>query len=202
MPVIALLAIALYAALAFGLRSWIQRRRTGSTGWRGLSGRPGSLPWFGGVLLVVGLAALAIAPLLDLAGVVGRSGAIDGPTAHALGLLLYAAGLLGTLWSQLAMGASWRIGVDEGERTALVTHGPFRLVRNPIFTAMIATAAGIALLVPGVPALSGVACLVIGLELHVRLVEEPYLRRTHDRRYATWAARTGRFVPGLGRLAD
>jgi ABC-type nickel/cobalt efflux system permease component RcnA len=34
------------------------------------------------------------------------------------------------------MGASWRIGVDEGERTTPVTTGPFGLVRNPIFAAM------------------------------------------------------------------
>ena len=47
--------------LAFGVRTWAHWRRTGSTGFRGISGRPGSLPWWGGVLfpaaVVTGLAA-------------------------------------------------------------------------------------------------------------------------------------------------
>ncbi|WP_449060734.1 hypothetical protein [Planomonospora algeriensis] len=34
------------------------------------------------------------------------------------------AGTAATLAAQLAMGASWRIGVDSGERTALVTGDP------------------------------------------------------------------------------
>jgi protein-S-isoprenylcysteine O-methyltransferase Ste14 len=41
-------------------------------------------------------------------------------------------GLAGSLLAQLAMGDSWRIGVDESEKTELVTAGPFAVVRNPI----------------------------------------------------------------------
>ena len=43
-------------------------------------------------------------------------------------------------------------------------------------------------------------CLLVAVELQVRLVEEPYLLRTHRQVYASYAAATGRFVPGLGRL--
>ena len=99
------------------------------------------------------------------------------------------------------MGDSWRIGVDEEERTALVTSGPFAVVRNPIFAAMLPTSLGLALLVPNVVALAGLAALVIALEIQVRLVEEPYLLRAHGDAYSEYAARVGRFVPGLGRLA-
>ena len=42
--------------------------------------------------------------------------------------------------------------------------------------------------------------LIIGLELHVRLVEEPYLLRVHGDAYRRYAARTGRFLPRVGRL--
>ena len=86
------------------------------------------------------------------------------------------------------------------ERTALRTDGPFRWVRNPIFTWMIATAAGLALLVPNAAGLAALGVLVIGMEIQVRLVEEPYLLRTHGAAYAGWAARTGRFLPGVGKL--
>ena len=58
----------------------------------------------------------------------------------------------------------------------------------------------VALMVPSWIALAGVAALFIALELQVRVVEEPYLRRTHGRAYADYASRVGRFVPGVGKL--
>jgi protein-S-isoprenylcysteine O-methyltransferase Ste14 len=98
------------------------------------------------------------------------------------------------------MGSSWRIGVDHAERTNLVTAGPFALVRNPIFAAMIPTALGLTLMVPSVLAIAGFVALLLALELQVRVVEEPYLRVAHGDRYLDYAASTGRFVPGVGRL--
>ena len=124
---------------------------------------------------------------------------MDGTFGHGVGLVLGVLGGIGTVVAQLAMGDSWRIGVDTSERTELVTGGPFEIVRNPIFTAMLAAALGLTLLVPNVLALVGFVALLIGLELHVRLVAEPYLLRTHGGRYRRYAGRTGRFMPGLGR---
>jgi len=42
----------IYLLTAFGLRSWLQYLRTGSAGFRGVSGRPGSVEWWGGALFV------------------------------------------------------------------------------------------------------------------------------------------------------
>ena len=89
----------------------------------------------------------------------------------------FSAGLAGTLLAQAAMGASWRIGVDTTESTELVTAGPFALVRNPIFSAMIPAFLGLALLVPNAAALAGFAALVVAVEVQVHLVEEPYLTK-------------------------
>jgi protein-S-isoprenylcysteine O-methyltransferase Ste14 len=41
---------------------------------------------------------------------------------------------------------------------------------------------------------------VAAIQMQVRAVEEPYLLRTHGDNYAAYAARVGRFLPGLGRL--
>ena len=57
-----------------------------------------------------------------------------------------------------------------------------------------------ALLTPNPVAILAVAALVIALELQVRRVEEPHLLRVHADAYRTYAARTGRFLPGIGRL--
>ncbi|MGC4763322.1 hypothetical protein ACLQ20_10755 [Micromonospora sp. DT46] len=43
------------------------------------------------------------------------------------------------------------------------------------------------------------AVLVASVQVQVRAVEEPYLIRTHGATYLMYAARTGRFWPGLGR---
>lgn len=197
---VALGSYALYLALAFGLRTAVQLHRTGSSGFRGLSGRPGSAEWLGGVLFALALLAGVTAPILDVAGAVGPVDAVDGPAAHAAGIALFAVGLAVTLAAQFAMGDQWRIGVDPDERTELVTSGPFALVRNPIFSGMLPASLGLALMVPNVVALLGFAALVLALQIQVRHVEEPYLLRVHGRRYADYAARVGRFVPGIGRI--
>jgi protein-S-isoprenylcysteine O-methyltransferase Ste14 len=197
---VALGCYALYLALAFVLRSLIQRRRTGSTGFKGISGHPGSLEWWAGVLFGVALIVGVLAPVLDVTDVLDPIGALDGPGAHAVGLILFGLGLAATLYAQLAMGESWRVGVDESETTDLVTGGPFAVVRNPIFAAMIPTSLGLALMVPNVVAWAGFAALVLALEIQVRLVEEPYLHSVHGHAYASYAARTGRFAPRVGRM--
>ncbi len=200
MAVVALILYALYLALAFGLRTLIQLRRTGSSGFHGLGGRPFSAEWIAGVGFTVALLVGAAAPVLALLDVLEPIAALDVTAMHIAGLLLAIAGIAGTFYAQVAMGASWRIGVDPGERTELVTTGPFALVRNPIFAAMLPTGLGLTLLVPSWIALAGFAGLVIALELQVRVVEEPYLRQAHGAAYVSYAGRVGRFVPGVGRL--
>ena len=199
MAAIALALYATYLILAFALRSLIQFRRTGSTGFRGISGSPGSAEWVGGVLFVVALAGGVAAPVLDLAGALNPIDALDSRAVGWAGVALFVMGLAATLASQEAMGRSWRIGVDDQERTELVTTGPFTIVRNPIFASMLPTSLGLVMLVPNAVALGSFAALVAALEIQTRLVEEPYLLRTHGRRYASYAADVGRFIPGVGR---
>jgi protein-S-isoprenylcysteine O-methyltransferase Ste14 len=200
MPRFALVAYLVFVALAFGWRSVLHHRQTGSSGFRGFSGRPGSPEWLGGVLFAVTCLAAGAAPLCDLFELVPRVETLDRPALRPLGVVLFGAGLAATLWAQLAMGISWRIGVDPNERTELVTRGPFRMVRNPIFTAMGVAIAGLVFLVPNAVSLLSLALLVVALELHVRLVEEPYLLRVHGEAHRRYAASTGRFLPGLGLL--
>ena len=162
MPVVALTLFAVFAALGFGWRSWEQRRRTGSTGFRGVSGRLGSAEWFAGVGFVVALVAAVTAPLLQLAGVVSPLDVLHAPwiqaagiTVAAAGITVAAAGIATTVHAQLDMGDSWRIGVDLSETTMLVRTGVFGWVRNPIFTAMMTSGLGIALVTSNLVALVG-----------------------------------------------
>lgn len=199
MPALALAFLALYGALAFGMRTVVQVRRTGSTGFKGLRGASGSART-GGLLLATAVVLCVVGPALQLAGAVDSLQALDGDLATILGVVLACLGIVMTLVAQFAMGDAWRVGVDPSERTELVTDGPFSVVRNPIFAAMIPSFIGIALLAANALTLAGVILLVLALELHVRLIEEPYLLSAHRERYAAYAARVGRFAPGIGRL--
>lgn len=46
----------------------------------------------------------------------------------------------------------------------------------------------------------GVGASLLAIEIQVRWAEEPYLQRVHGSEWREYAARTGRFVPGLGRV--
>lgn len=178
----------------------VQLRRTGSTGLHGVPAAAPPLEWLAGALLVVGLAMAAAAPLLALLDVLEPIAELDGAIGHAVGLALAVSGIVLTFGAQLAMGDAWRVGVDPEERTELVTDGPFKLVRNPIYSAMMPTFLGLALMVPSVLAIAGLLALATAIEMQVRLVEEPHLVRVHDDEYAAYAARVGRFLPGVGLL--
>lgn len=199
MTVAALLLYLGGLAVVFGVRTWLHYRRTGSSGFHGISGKPGSLPWIAGMLFVLALVLGVAAPALAFAAIVAVPVGPAVTIASAVGVVVAVVGFAGVLAAQTGMGASWRIGVDEGECTHLVTGGAFGLARNPIFTAMIASQVGLTLMVPNVVSLAALGCLVTAVQLQVRLIEEPYLRRVHGLAYTEYASRTGRFFPGLGR---
>jgi len=194
-------ALTLYLAglvVAFGARSCIHRRRTGSTGFRGLSGAPGSAEWWGATLFAAALVLGAAGPALVLTGT--TTPIAMPPAVQWAGLAVAIAGFAGVLAAQAGMGSSWRIGVDTTERTGLVTSGMFAVVRNPIFTAMLTALLGLTLLVPTGVTAAALVCLLLAVEIQVRLVEEPYLIHAHGYAYASYSERVGRFLPGLGRL--
>lgn len=192
----ALVLYGIYGLLAFGVRGIVQRRRTGDSGFRGFSGTVGSPEWFAGILFALAIAAGVLGPVADIFGWLD---ALDAPIV-GVGAVLAVVGIGATVTAQFAMGNSWRVGVDKNETTELVTGGPFDWVRNPIFTAMIFTALGLAAMVPNLLSIGGAVGLVVGLELHVRLIEEPYLTGVHGDSYRRYASRVGRFLPGIGRL--
>lgn len=200
MPRLALVIWALWFFGLFVLRTILHWRNTGSTGIKGFHGGVGSLQWFAGRAVSLGFMLAVLGPIGALRGWPGGVLLVSSNGLHQLGALLALLGIVGGLVAQQMMGSSWRVGVDESETTTLVTDGLFAWARNPIFTSMLLSAAGFALLVPNVLVLLGCALTVAGIEAQVRVVEEPYLLKTHGRTYEAYAARVGRFLPGVGRL--
>lgn len=174
------------------LRATVQRRRTGDSGVR----RPVTVEqWAARSTFAVGLLATgATGPIVEIGGAAPVE-ALDRTVLRRLGLGLGAAGVAAVFAAQQAMGDSWRTTVAPHEQPALVTSGPFRHVRNPIYAAVIAMAGGFTLAVPNPVSLAGLTMVVVGSHWQVRRIEEPYLLRTHPQTYPAYAQRVGRFFP-------
>jgi protein-S-isoprenylcysteine O-methyltransferase Ste14 len=195
----AIAGLALYAAVTVGWRMWLQHRRTGDAGFRAVSGN--AIDRASSLLITLAAVAITLAPVAMLSGKLHAVSLMTQRPIQFLGIALFVAAFVLTVRAQLDMGNAWRIGVDRSEDTSLVTTGTFQLVRNPIFSGVFLAFLGVALMVPNGLALAALVLLLVGLELHVRLVEEPYLQRVHGDRYRQYASRVGRFIPKIGLTA-
>jgi protein-S-isoprenylcysteine O-methyltransferase Ste14 len=195
----AVVLFAVFGVLGFGWRSWLQYRRTGSTGLRGIK-TGGLLEYLAGAGFVVALIVSVSAAILQEIAVVEPVRVLSVVWIQTVGIVIATAGIAATVYSQLEMGDSWRIGVDERETTTLVHTGVFARIRNPIYTAMFTFGIGITLVTPNLVACAGLILLVASIQLQVRRVEEPYLLRTHGDAYRAYAAQVGRFIPGVGMI--
>jgi len=114
--------------------------------------------------------------------------------------LLAAAPLL--WWSFASLGTSYRGGVGLWDDHELVTGGPYRWVRHPIYACFVlATAGAGALSASWLIGAAGVA-LTLAIPAARLPVEERQLAERFGERYARWRARTPAFVPrpfGAGR---
>ena len=197
-----LFALLTFYGIGFGWRAWLHRRRYGETGI--MLFRSGN---WGEHLRETAMLLLGLLLFLQAVDVAGHTGvfaplAVAGrPPMHGVLGLAFAAAAIGLMVAaQLNMGASWRVGIDEGARPGLVTSGIYGWSRNPIYLAMFLLLAGFALMVPTWPSV----LLAIGAPIGFRrqaMFEESYLRRTYGDAFETYASRVGRFVPGLGLLS-
>jgi protein-S-isoprenylcysteine O-methyltransferase Ste14 len=114
----------------------------------------------------------------------------------ATGLALVLAGYAATLWCYAVMGDAWRMGINKKEKNSLVTQGPYRAVRHPIYLFQIVMLTGVALLLP--TAVSLVALILHSVCVLIKAIdEEVYLRGVHGQQYDDYLSRTGRLFPRM-----
>lgn len=112
----------------------------------------------------------------------------------ALGLVLV--GSVGVLWSARDLGAALTPS-PVPNREGLAARGLYRWARHPMYTALVAICLGVAVGSGKVLSFVAVVALTAFFEVKTR-VEEHHLLDVYDG-YAQYAARTGKFLPGLGR---
>ncbi len=192
----------LFVAIAVCWRPWWQRRRYGSSGillFR--SGRRGQDVRDG---LAVVLFVLVVGQAAATARWPPRTSSLatEGLLAvvwDATGAALLFGGLVVFVTSQVQLGPSWRIGIEEGARPGLVTGGVYRFCRNPIYLAMLVLLTGYTMLLRTWLSLALLVGALVGLRQQVR-AEEAYLLRTYGEDYRRYARRVGRFLPRMGRV--
>lgn len=109
----------------------------------------------------------------------------------AVGLLLVS--LAWVAAAQANMGTSWRVGIDEENKTELAQKGLFRISRNPIFLGMRSTLLGFFLLVPNAITLAVLLAGEALIQVQVRL-EEAHLLALHGEAYEAYKARVRRWL--------
>jgi protein-S-isoprenylcysteine O-methyltransferase Ste14 len=144
----------------------------------------------GGTLFL--LLAWAIAPGWSLR-VFGGLPLLLHPVPAWAGLVLIALGAGLAALAQREMGRAWRVGIPTREKPALVTTGPFRSSRNPVFLGILVAATGVASAIPHALSLAVLAASFVALSVQIRL-EEAYLEGWLGADYADYRDRTGRWL--------
>ena len=96
-----------------------------------------------------------------------------------LGLALVVLGLGFATWARVYLGRNWSAAVTLKRDHELVRSGPYRWVRNPIYTGILLAVYATAALKGTVPGIAGAAIITLGLWMKARL-EEDWLRQELD----------------------
>ena len=110
------------------------------------------------------------------------------------GLLLQLSGLVLALWARRHLGRNWSAVVAIKVDHSLVQSGPYRLVRHPIYTAMLAMAAGTAVVSGSVHGLLGVALMAVAYARKIPM-EEQGMGETFGDAYVEYRRRSWALLP-------
>ena len=95
------------------------------------------------------------------------------------------------------LGRSWSVTLELRDKHALITHGVYRYVRHPMYSAFWMWAIAQALLLPNwLAGLSGIAGFGTLYFCRVRN-EERMMQAAFGAEYEDYAARTKRIIPGI-----
>jgi len=139
------------------------------------------------------------AVIVVMAIILARLGAFRGhavatdPVRAAVGLILFAGGLTLAIWARVHLGRNWGLPMTRNDQPELVTSGPYRLVRHPIYTGILFGGVGTAV------ALDWVWLTVVALAgiyfVSSATVEERYLGEQFPDEYPAYRRSTRMLVP-------
>ena len=194
----AIFFVLLIAVIAIRVYYGWRTRRTGESGWS-LKEEAVEREGRWSILLRVVLSLFSVAAIvlyainptwLDTCSIVLP------PWSQWLGVGLGAAGLILLVWVHHTLGRRWSTNLQLRDEHTLVTGGPYRWARHPMYTALFSFFAGLVL----VSASWLVALLVVVaiLVLYARIGEEETMMiEQYGDEYRAYMQQTGRFLPRL-----
>lgn len=141
-------------------------------------------------LPAIGAAAIAVVLARSLRG---QDLTVGDVALEALGTAAVVAGLAFCVWARVHLGRNWGMPMTEKEQPELVTDGPYRFVRHPIYTGLL-----LALLGTGLATnLYALIALVLAVPYFVysARVEERNLANAFPTTYPPYRARTKMLIP-------
>jgi protein-S-isoprenylcysteine O-methyltransferase Ste14 len=138
-----------------------------------------------------GLSALAVILLLRVFH--GGGLAVHSPVLAAVGAVVFACGIALAIWARVHLGRNWGMPMTEKTEPELVTSGPYRFVRHPIYSGLLAGMLGTALATN----LSGlIVVAILGCYFYYSAsVEERNLTATFPTAYPAYRSSTKMLVP-------
>ena len=125
----------------------------------------------------------------------GNLGAVHSVILAAIGAVLFACGIALAVWARLHLGRNWGMPMTQRAEPELVTSGPYRFVRHPIYTGLLTALLGTAL-INNLLGLIVVAVLVAYF-YYSGTVEERNLTATFPKAYPEYKSRTKMLIPFL-----
>jgi protein-S-isoprenylcysteine O-methyltransferase Ste14 len=121
--------------------------------------------------------------------------AVHSVVLGVIGAVLFACGIGLAVWARLHLGRNWGMPMSQRLEPELVTSGPYRFVRHPIYTGLLTAMLGTAL-VNNLLGLIVVAVLVPYF-YYCGTVEERNLAATFPEAYPEYKTRTKMLIPFL-----
>ena len=90
------------------------------------------------------LVLLVIVIVLVRLGAFRGHGVHTDPLREGIGLVVFVVGLAFAIWARLNLGRNWGTPMMQKDEPELVTSGPYRLVRHPIYSGVVAAGIGTA----------------------------------------------------------
>lgn len=118
---------------------------------------------------------------------------VTSPALEAVGVLLLLSGLGLAVWARIFLGRNWGMPMTQKDEPELVTSGPYRLVRHPIYSGILLGLLGTAL-ATNLYLLSAFVLMAIYF-IYSAMVEERLLSTTFPSTYPHYRAETKMLIP-------
>lgn len=123
------------------------------------------------------------------------SALVSDPAIQGIGLALFFPGLSIAVWARINLGRNWGTPMSEKVDAELITTGPYRFIRHPIYSGLILAVSGTALTFNYYVLIAAVA--MAGYFIYSATVEERTMLRLFPDTYPAYKRSTKMLIPGL-----